>query len=220
MDPTQHASEPTPDDAETALDSRTAAQLVDQASRAARRQLDPTPPLLWAVAAVAVPGIYAALWLSVRGQHPYRGPNLGVIGIVYIVVAVLALSGVGAYVRARSGVQGRSRREEGLFAIPVLAALIGFYTFVGALKYDGFSNGIVYGVADAAGPWLMYGAVLATYGAAREEWWKLAAGVALIAAGAGAAFAGPINVWGVLALASFVLIFANGVLRWTWARRR
>ena len=219
MDPTRNAPETPPND-ETPLDSRAAALLVDQTSRAARRQLNPTPPVLWAVAAIAVPGIYAVLWLSVRGQHPYRGPDLGVIGTVYIVVAVLALAGVGIYLRARAGVQGRSRREERIFAIPVLAALLGFYTFLGALNYDGFSHGIVYGVVDAAGPWLMYGAVIATYGAAREDWWKLAGGLALIAAGAGAAFAGPINVWGVLAAACCVLLLANGALRWTWARRQ
>jgi hypothetical protein len=214
MDTKPQVPAPTPDDGESALDSQAAALLVAQTDREARRQLDPTPPLLWAVAAVAVPGIYAALWLSVRGQNPYTGPNLSVIGIVYIVVAVLALVGVGVYVRARAGVSGRSRRDEQIFAIPVLAAIIGFYTFVGALKYDGFSHAIVYGVADAAGPWLMYGAVLAAYGAAREDWWKLAGGVALIGAGAGAAFAGPVNVWGVLAVASCVLILANGAVRW------
>jgi hypothetical protein len=196
MDPTRDApgSESLPGQADPPLDPQSAALLVDQTSREVRRQLDPTPPLLWAAAAVAVPGIYVALWLSVRGQHPYRGPDLGVIGLVYIVVAVLALAGLSIYLRARAGVRGRSRREERIFAIPVLAALIGYYTFVGALKYDGFSHGIVYGVADAAGPWLMYGAVLGAYGAAREDWWKVAGGVALIAAGAGAAFAGPINV--------------------------
>jgi hypothetical protein len=220
MDPTRSATEPPPEPAEAPLDSHAAALLVDEATRDARRQLDPRPPWLWALAAVAVPGIYAALWLSVRGQNPYRGPNLGVIGIVYIVVAVLALAGAGIYLRARAGVHGPSRREERTFAIPVLAAIIGYYTFVGALRYDGFSNAIVYGVADAAGPWLMYGAVLATFGAAKEDWWKLAGGVALIAAGAGAAFAGPINVWGVLAAASCILLLANGFLRWTWARRR
>jgi hypothetical protein len=220
MHAARNFSHPTPDESGSPLDSRAAALLLDQGGREARHQLDPTPPLLWALAALAVPGIYAALWLSVRGQHPYTGPNLGVIGIVYVVVAVLALGGAAIYLRAKAGVHGRSRREEAAFAIPVLAALIGYYTFVGALKYDGFGNGIVYGVADAAGPWLMYGAVLAAYGAAREDWWKLAGGVALIAAGAGAAFAGPINVWGVLALASCLLLLANGALRWTWARRR
>jgi hypothetical protein len=220
VDPTRNPPALPPDQSETPLDSQAAALLLEQTSRAARRQLDPTPPLLWVAAAIAVPGIYATLWLSVRGQHPYRGPELGVIGAVYIVVAILAIAGVAIYLRARAGVSGRSRREEWIFAIPVLAALIGYYTFVGALKYDGFSHGIVYGVADAAGPWLMYGAVLGAFGAAREDWWKLAGGVALIAAGAGAAFAGPINVWGILALASCVLLLANGFLRWTWARRQ
>ena len=220
MDPTRNTPERRPAEADPPLDYRTAALLVDETSRQARRELNPTPPLLWLVAAVAVPAIYAALWLSVRGQHPYRGPDLNVIEGVYILIAVLARAGTALFLRARAGVHGRSRRDERMFAIPTVVALIGFYTFVGALKYDGFSSAIVYGVADAAGPWLMYGAVLATFGAAREDRWKLAGGVALIAAGAGAAFAGPINVWGVLAAASCVLLLANGALRWTWARRQ
>jgi len=31
---------------------------------------------------------YGALWLSTRGQHPYKGPSLGVVALVYVVVVV------------------------------------------------------------------------------------------------------------------------------------
>ena len=42
----------------------------------------------------------------------------------------------------------------------------------------------------------------------------------MTAVGAGAAFAGPANVWGVLAMAGCVLLLVQGVLRMAWAQRR
>jgi hypothetical protein len=218
MEPTRHPPEPTPTDDEDVLDPQTAAVLLDQTSQAARRQFDARPPVMSVLSAAIVLVVYGAIWFSARGQHPYRGPSLSVVGIVYIVVAIGAAAAVGTYFRATSGVKGRSRREDRILAIPMVAALAGFYTFLGALGYDGFSHAVVYGVVDAAGPWLVVGAVLGGLGAAREDPWKLAAGVALIIAGAGAAFAGPIDVWAILALAGCVLLLAQGAVRLTSAR--
>lgn len=221
MDPSHsEVPQPTPTEAEEVLDPRGAAALLDQTSRAARRQFDGTPPVLSVFSAIVVLVVYGALWFSVRGQHPYRGPSLDVVGIVYIVVAVGAFAGVATYYRAAAGVSGRSRREDRILAIPMVAAILAFYTFLGALEHDGFSHAVVYGVVDAAGPWLVVGAVLSALGAAQEDWWKLAAGVALVAVGAGAAFAGPINVWGILAVAGCLLLLAQGAVRLTSARRR
>jgi hypothetical protein len=219
MEPTHHVPEPTPTEAEEVLDPRTAAVLLDKTSREARRQFDGRPPVMSAFSALVVLVVYGAIWFSARGQHPYRGPSLDVVGIVYIVIAVSACATVATYFRATAGVSGTSRREDRVLAIPMIAALVGFYTFLGALAYDGFSHAVVYGVVDAAGPWLVAGAVLSAIGAAREDWWQLAGGVGLIVAGAGAAFAGPIDVWGLLALAGCVLLLAQGVVRLTSARR-
>lgn len=208
--------EPVPDD--TTLDPSGAAALLDRTGRSARRQLNARPPLLSLVSAVVVLVVYGVLWSSVRGQHPYRGPSLDVVGIIYLVVAIGALVGIGTYVRATSGVSGRSQRTDRILAIPMGAAIVGFYVFLGALKYDGFSNAVVYGVVDAAGPWLVVGGVLAGMAAAQEDWWKLGGGIVMVAVAAGAAFAGPINVWGVLALAGCVLLLAQAAVRFAGAR--
>jgi hypothetical protein len=48
-----------------------AATLLDEARRQARRQFEATPPWLSLIQAVVVLGAYGAIWLSVRGQHPY-----------------------------------------------------------------------------------------------------------------------------------------------------
>jgi hypothetical protein len=68
---------------------------------------------------------------------------------------------------------------ERITAVPLIASVIGVYVFDGALKYNGFSPAIVYGVFDAAAPWLVVGAVLAALDASNEDWWKLGAAVAV-----------------------------------------
>ena len=67
---------------------------------------------------------------------------------------------------------------------------------MGALLYDGFSHAIVYGIVPAAGPLIVVGAAAAGDAAAREDWQVLGFAIALVAVGAGSAFAGPSGVWG------------------------
>ena len=91
-----------------ALDPREAARLLEQTSREARRQLSLNPPLVTAVMGLVILAAYVALWLPVLGQHPYSGPNLGVITLVYATVAVGSVVVVKVYQRARAGVSGPS----------------------------------------------------------------------------------------------------------------
>jgi hypothetical protein len=218
MNPSDNLNGPTPTDEDGSLDPRAAATLLEQTQRTAQHQLSATPPLLSLVSAVVVLVVYGSIWLSVRGQHPYVGPNLGVIGIVYALVAVGVGAGILTYRRATHGVSGRSRREDKITAIPVVVSITAVYVFMGALKFDGFSQAVVYGVFDAAAPWLVAGAVLAGLAAAREDWWKLAGGLSLVVVAAAAAFAGPINVWGTLAVCGCLLLIAQSVIRYTTGR--
>jgi hypothetical protein len=206
-------------DEDGGFDPRQAASLLERTHRDAQQRLTSDKPLLSVFSALVVLAVYGSIWSSARGQHPYRGPSLDVVGVVYVLVAVSALVSVAVYARATAGVSGRSRREGRLMGLPVVAALVGVYVFDGALRYDGFSNSVVYGVFDAAGPWLVMGAVLAGHAAAREDRWKLAGAIAMIVVAAGSAFAGPANVWGVLAVCGFLLLLAQGVLRLQLARR-
>src|ERR1039458_7473575 len=95
-----------------ALDPREAARLLEQTSREARRQFSLTPPLVTAVMGLVILAAYVALWLSVLGQHPYSGPNLGVIALVYVTVAVGSAVGVKVYQRARAGVRSEEHTSE------------------------------------------------------------------------------------------------------------
>jgi hypothetical protein len=162
---------------------------------------------------------YGLLWLSVRGQHPYEGPSLAVIGIVYLLVALAAIIGTRFYAHAMSGVTGPSKREERLRGISFAVPIAGFYTFLGALHHDGFSHGIVYGVVDASGPWIIAGAVLVAWGAAKEDWWKLGGGTGVVIVGTASAFFGPSNCWGILAVAGGIGFIGHAAAHRVWDRR-
>ena len=203
-------------DEDDRLDPHEAARLLERSRLDAHRQLTSDKPVLSVFSAFVVLAIYGSIWSSSRGHHPYSGPSLTVVGLVYILVAVAALVSASVYLRATAGVSGRSRREARILAIPFVVAVVGVYVFDGALKYDGFSPSIVSGVFDAAAPWLVVGAVLAGHAAAREDWWKVAGGVAMMVVAAGGAFAGPANVWGVLGVSGCLLLLAQGVLRFRW----
>ncbi|HEY7918304.1 MAG TPA: hypothetical protein VIE45_01570, partial [Streptosporangiaceae bacterium] len=78
---------PTPDTTTSAgnggnFDPQQAAALLDQTTQRARRTLAPSPPWLLAARGVAVLIALGAIWLSVRGQHPYQGPTAADIPIL------------------------------------------------------------------------------------------------------------------------------------------
>src|SRR5690242_10981512 len=95
----------TPDTHETdngnPLDPAAAAALLDQATQQARRSFQPNPPLISLLRAVVVGGAFGAVWLSVHGQHPYRGPSGWAIAVAYILVA-LVIGGSAAALKRRT----------------------------------------------------------------------------------------------------------------------
>src|SRR6202140_1208993 len=173
------------------FDPKAAAKLLETTTRRAQRQFEFPSPLLNLIQAAALLAAYGAIWLSVRGQNPYSGPSAAAVLELYAFIGVAAFA-VGLEARrARAGVSRRSSRQEWTRAVPFIAAFLSVYVLMGALRYDGFSTAIVYGILPAAGPLIVVGAAAAGDAAAREEWQMLAVAVAGIAVGAGGAFAGP-----------------------------
>ncbi len=156
------------------FDPSDAADLLVSTRRKARRGFEQTTPLLYLVGAFVLLGAYGMLWLSVRHQDPYVGPSLAVIGWVYGIVAVSVVVSATTYRRATHGVRGPSRREDAIRGLAIGVPWIAVYVFDGALKANGFSNAIVYGVFDAAAPWLVVGAAFAAFSAGRERWGQMA----------------------------------------------
>src|ERR1700686_4351533 len=195
------------------FDPRAAAKLLEETTRRAQRQFAFPSPLLSVIQGTALLGAYGAVWLSVRGQNPYSGPNGAALLELYAFVAVAAVAVSLDTRRARAGVTGRSSRQAWMQAIPFTAAYLAVYVLMGALLFDGFSHGIVYGIVPAAGPLIVVGAAAAGYGAARDDWRVLSFAIALVAIGAGSAYAGPAAGWGVAGVGCCALLVCRAIVQ-------
>jgi hypothetical protein len=200
------------------LDPQQAAALVGQTQQQARREFEATPPWLSLIRAVVVLAAYGAIWLSVRAQQPYRGPNGLAIIAAYVLVAVVLRATIAAGKRAKAGVSGKSQRlrRAEIGALVVMIAAV--YVFMGALYHAGVSHAIVYGVYPATALLIVGGSVMAGRAATREDWPVFGASLAAVAVGAGSAFAGPAAVWAVAGLGMFVVLLGHAAAT-AWLQR-
>jgi hypothetical protein len=180
---------------EGGLDPRAAARLLAQTQRQAQRDLDFRSPWLSLLAAAAALVAFGSVWLSVRGQHPYKYPTVvGLLGL-YAVVAIRIGTVVYSHHRATAGISGRSVRRTRAEGLALAVALIAVYVIMGALAHAGASDGVVYGVYVATATMLVLGTFGAARSAIREDWQQLGLSIAIVLVAAGSAFAGPRGVW-------------------------
>lgn len=193
------------------FDPRNAAVLLDQTTLQARRQFEPNPPWLLAIRAVLALIAYGALWLSVRGQHPYLHPTPAVIpvGIAVGIVNVVATAAVAK--RATAGISGRLRLRPAEIALMVLV-WIGVFAAIGPLAGAGVSNAIVYGLYPATAPLIIVGLAWAGIMAARADWRACGSGLAAAAVGGVAAFTGPATAWAVVGVGVFAALLAQAAV--------
>jgi hypothetical protein len=180
---------------EGGLDPREAAALLERTRREAQRGFDLRSPLLSLLGAAVVLVAFGAVWLSVRGQHPYTGPTaaglLFMYGVLICWIAVVAT----AARRASAGVSGRSVRQQRAYGAAVVAALVAVSVFQGVLKNDGVSHAIVYGIYPPTAQLIVLGTFGAAIAATREDWPGFGVAIAVMLIVAGSAFAGPVGVW-------------------------
>jgi hypothetical protein len=200
------------------FDPRAAAALLEQTTKRAKGRFEFPSPLLSLIQAAAVLAAYGAVWLSVRGQDPYTGPSLTAVAELYLFVTVAVIAATWDVRRATAGVSGRSSRQRWIRGVAFVPAYLAVYVLMGALRYDGFSTAIVYGIIPAAGPLIVVGAVLAGDAAAREDLQMLGVAAAVIAVGAGSAFAGPSGVWGVAGVGIAAVVVCRAIAQ-LWLRR-
>jgi hypothetical protein len=200
------------------FDPREAAALFEETRRQAQRQFETNPTWLWLIRAAIVLVAYGAIWLSVRGHHPYQGPSALALVIAYVVGAVSLRATFITRKRAIDGIRGRSQRLRRAEIAAVGVPYAAVYFFMGALLHDGASHAIVYGVYPATAPLIVVGAAVAGVAAGRGNWTALGLALAAVAVGTAAAFAGPVGAWAVAGAGLFVAILGYAAVT-AWLRR-
>jgi hypothetical protein len=193
-----------------------AVRVLAEAQRDVRRRFEMRPPGVMAAMAVVTLAAYTVLWLSTRGQHPYAGPNLGVVALVYAVVAVCVAVAAALYRRASAGVHGPSARQRGVEGIALAFSVAGSPILQGAMKHAGASHAIVYGTIPAAGPLIVIGTTLIAMAAGRNDRAQGVAALVIVTAGTAAAYVGPSLAWLVAGIGLFAAICAYAALADRW----
>jgi len=176
------------------FDPRQAAALLDQTTQQARRKFQPSPPWLLATRAVLVLAALGAIWLSVRGQHPYRGPTAADVPVLIGFIVVNFAATVAVRRHAIAGVSGRSRFSQGEIAV-LVSAFAATVVAMAALGAAGL-NFAWYPTSVLVVPGLAWAAIAA----ARANWLSFGTGLAVVALGVVGAFAGPAGSWAVAAV--------------------
>lgn len=212
------------DDAATAdpgggLDPREAARLLDETRRQAEHRFALSSPQLSAIGATVALVCFGALWLSVRGQHPYVGPTVAGLVVTYGILACWIATAVTFRRRAMSGVSGRSARQQRAFGAAIVVGLVAVSVYQGVLHHDGVSNAIVYGTYPPTAQLIVLGAVAAAFQGAREDWPGLGIALAIVLVGTASAFAGPRGVWLSDGIGVGVVVLGYGAVQ-AWLQRR
>ncbi len=180
-----------------------AAAQLDQTTQQARRKFQPSPPWLLVTRAVMVLAALGAIWLSVRGQHPYRGPTGADIPVLIAFIVVNFAATVAVRRHATAGVSGRSRFSQGEITLLVLAFVAGVVALVG-LGVAGVDFA-TYPTSVLVIPGLAWTVLMA----ARANWRGLATGLAIVVIGIVGAFAGPAGSWAVAAVGLCVMLLGS-----------
>lgn len=198
------------------LDPRSAAALLDEASRRAQRQFDRRPALLMLLGAALFPVAFGAVWWSTRHQHPYVGPAGWSLAVLYSIVVVWAIAITTVLRRAQAGVGGRTRQRQRVEGAAFAVAWVAVYVFQGALHHAGAANAIAYGIYPATAPFIVVGSAAAAHAAARENKRDVWGAIMVIVLGVGGAFAGPSTVWLVMGigLGALLLVYATAKVVW------
>lgn len=171
-----------------------AAALLTQTTQQTRRQLEPAQPWLLAIRAVGVLAVGYVVWLSVRGQHPYKGPTSSVIPVLIAFVVVNFIATTTVRKHAIAGVSGRSRLHPVEITILAAAWIIPSVILV-LMAIDRVSDSVVFGVYPTSVPLLAAGLSWAAITARRAQWRECGAGLAVAVVGALDAVTGPVGTW-------------------------
>ena len=186
-------------DQDLTMDPAAAAAIMAEASDRARRRLQPNLPAFYAVrGAIWILG-YGLIWLSVRGQHPFHGPNAGGYAALVLITAV-AVGLTAGQVQAETGLRGLSVLRRWAYILSALAGFGAIFALEGALVRAGASPSVV-GIFEASAPILVLGLLALARFSAERNWATAGLGLWMVLVAAVGGYAGPATVWAVGALA-------------------
>jgi hypothetical protein len=175
------------------LDARQAAELLQASADHARERLTVNQPLIYGVWGAAWLIGCGAMWLSVLGQHPFRGAAgwaaaiLGA-GIGLAVVATAVTAG-----RATRGIGGVSARQGMMYGLSWPAGFAALFAIIGAAGHFGASPRAM-GVLGAAGPLLLVGLIYVLAAGMWVDWVMFWLGLWELLVAAAGAWSGPVGV--------------------------
>jgi hypothetical protein len=142
-----------------------AAAVVQDARARARRELIISTPLVYAAWGLVWLIGYGAMWLSVRGQHPYTGPSGVSIAAVFVLAGFAIATVLVIANKAAAGIDGQSVRHRRIIAstwaigyliLLIVAPAISSSASTRTLAFIGFAGpvvlaGLTYILASALG---------------------------------------------------------------------
>jgi len=194
------------------FDPQQAATMLDQATRQARREFTPSPPWLLVTRGVLVLAALGGIWLTVRGQHPYRGPTAADIPVLAGFVVINFFATVTVRERAMSGVRGRSRLRPA--EIATLVAAVAVVPAVMVALHAAGASFAWYPTTVMVVPGLAWAGI----SAARRQWQPCGVGLAVALVGVVGAFAGSAGSW-LVAGVGLCLVLVGDAATTAWRQR-
>ena len=178
---------------------REAAAIVNDARVRAGRELVINAPVVYAAWGLVWLIGYGEMWLSVRGQHPYRSPSGVSIAVVFVLAAFAAAVVLVIARRATAGIGGRSARCRRIVLASWAAGYLVLLIVQAAI--GGSAGPRVLAFADFAGPVLLAGLVYILASVLGRNWPAFALGAWLVIVAASCAWQAPAAILATGALA-------------------
>jgi hypothetical protein len=184
-----------------------AAGIVQDARTRARRELVISAPAVYTAWGLVWLIGYGAMWLSVRGQHPYLAPSGVSIAVVFVLAAFAAAAVLVIARRATAGIGGQSARHRRIILATWATGYLMLLLVQAAIS--GSVSTRTFAFVGFAGPLLLAGLVYILAAALGRNRLAFALGVWLVIVGASCAWLAPKAILATCALAgggAFLLI--------------
>jgi hypothetical protein len=176
-----------------------AAAMMEDARARARRELVICAPPVYAAWGLTVLLGYGAMWLSVRGQHPYTGPSGGSIAVLLGLAALAVAAVVVIISKTVAGIDGRSARFRSIILRTYATGYLILLCVQVAIK--GPVSARTFAFVAFAGPLLLAGLTYLLASALRLDRTAFALGAWLVIVGVSCAWQAPAAILATCALA-------------------